>query len=147
VRPVTDALAEFLGGFVAAEGCFTTGGPRRFRFAVALGAVDASMCSVLHECLGVGHVSTYARRKPHHDDEVTFYVVSTRVLVEVVVPFMDAHLPESRKRTQYLDWRARLLDHWEHRARRRATCTFDGCAAPAKAYGLCRPHLWQVRRQ
>jgi hypothetical protein len=38
--------------------------------------------------------------------------------VEVVVPFMDEHLPPSHKRGQYLAWRAELVDYWEHRARR-----------------------------
>lgn len=147
VRPATDLLASFLGGFVAAEGCFTGNGSRRFRFNVGLGATDADMCDVFAATLAVGHIVRSQRRKAHYDDEVQFTAQSVRELVEVVVPFMDAHLPPSYKRTQYLEWRARLLEHWEHSARRRATCLVDGCAAPAKAYGLCRPHLWRERRQ
>lgn len=147
VQPATDAIAHFLGGFVAAEGCFTGNGSRRFRFSLGLGAVDAAMCTAFAEFLGVGHVTTALRRKAHYDDEVQFSVQSVRELVEVVVPFMDAHLPPSHKHEQYLEWRARLLDHWEHRARRRATCSIDGCESPAKAWGLCRPHLWRCRRQ
>jgi hypothetical protein len=41
-----------------------------------------------------------------------------RDLVGIVAPFMDAHLPASYKRSQYLAWRAELLDAWEHRSRR-----------------------------
>jgi hypothetical protein len=139
VRPDTDASAQFLGGFVAAEGCFTGDGNRRFRFAVGLGATDGGMCDALRNHLGVGRIVRSPRRKPHYDDEVQFSVQSTRELVEVVVPFMDAHLPESHKRVQYLEWRARLVDHWEHRARG-GPCSIDGCLNPATRIGRCGPH-------
>jgi hypothetical protein len=147
VRPATEALAEFIGGFVSAEGCFTGDGHRRFRFSIGLGASDAGMCELVHEVLGVGSIVHSPRRKLHYEDEVQFFVQATQELVDVVVPFMDAHLPESYKREQYLEWRARLLDYWEHRFRRRKRCTVAECDAPAKAYGLCRRHLWAIRRQ
>ena len=114
--PATE-VADFLGGFVAAEGCFTHSG-RRFRFAVQLGAVDGGMCGVFADVLGCGTIHRYPRRRPHYDDEVVFAVQSLADLVEVVVPFMDVHLPASYKRVQYLAWRAELLDAWEHRSRR-----------------------------
>jgi hypothetical protein len=141
-----DRAAAFFAGFVAAEGCFTGSGSR-FRFAVGLGAVDAKVCFALRDILGVGSIACSPRRKPHYDDEVQFFVQSTRDLVEVVVPFMDAHLPPSYKREQYLEWRAKLLDHWEQRARRRKQCAEAGCFAPAKAHGWCRRHLWVHRRE
>lgn len=90
-------------------------------FQVGLGSVDEEMCLALQSRFGVGRIYRSSRRRPHYDDEVQFSVQSVRDLVEVVVPFMDAHLPESHKRDQYLEWRARLLDHWEHRARRAAS--------------------------
>jgi len=121
VRPDTEATAEFLGGFIAAEGCFSTSGERRFVFQVGLGSVDEAMCLGMQSFLGAGRIYRSARRRPHYDDEVHYSVQSTEELVELVVPFMDAHLPESHKRDQYLEWRARLLDHWEHRARRAAS--------------------------
>jgi len=105
------------------------------------------MCEHMRELIGVGHLVRSPRRKPHYDDEVQFYVSSTRELVDVVIPFMDAHLPLSYKREQYLEWRGRLLEYWEHGFRRRKRCTIDDCDAPARAYGLCRRHLWQIRRQ
>lgn len=145
--PGTDAAVEFIGGFVAAEGCFTTSGAGRFRFSVGLGATDSPMCGVIRAVLGVGYVNGSRRRAAHYDDEVQYSVQAARDLVEVVVPFMDAHLPASHKRAQYLAWRTRLLDHWEHHARRRATCMIEGCESPAKSYGLCRPHLWRYRRE
>ena len=147
VQPATESLSNFVGGFVAAEGCFTGDGNRRFRFNVGLGASDGGMCELLRSVFGVGCLTRSPRRKPHYDDEVQFTVQATRDLVEVVVPFMDAHLPPSYKREQYLEWRARLLDYWEHRFRRRKRCIFEDCDAPARAHGLCRRHLWQVRRQ
>ncbi len=68
-------------------------------------------------------------------------------LIEVVVPFMDEHLLSSHKRTQYLAWRADLLDYWEHKAKRRRPCTVDGCDEPRRARGLCRRHYYQRYRR
>jgi hypothetical protein len=112
VQPDTDSLATFLVGFVAAEGCFS-GTPRgnRFILEVGLGASDREMCEALRCFLGIGHVYDSPRRKPHYDDEFAFHVMALRELIEVVVPFMDAHLPPSYKREQYLAWRERLLDY------------------------------------
>ena len=114
--PATE-VADFLGGFVAAEGCFTRSG-RRFRFAVCLAATDSAMCRAFADILGCGAVHRYPRRRSHYDDEVVFAVQSMRDLVAIVAPFMDAHLPASYKRSQYLAWRAELLDAWERRSRR-----------------------------
>ena len=139
MRPATD-LVGFAGGFVAAEGCFTRAGPRRFRFAVHLGATDASMCWYFAALLGVGHVNNYRRRRPHYDDETVYAVTSLPDLVEVVVPFMDEHLPPSYKREQYLAWRADLLEYWETKAKRRRLCTEPGCEEPQRAKGVCRHH-------
>ena len=114
-------LADFLGGFVAAEGCFTAAGTETkhsFTFAVALGETDAAACELLHDFFGCGTIHHYARRKAHYDDEVRFQVRKLRDLIERVVPFMDEHLPASYKREQYLVWRTQLLDYWEHEARR-----------------------------
>ena len=147
MRPATEHIADFIGGFVAAEGCFTGDGDRRFRFNIGLGACDYGMCELVHAFFGVGYLTRSARRKPHYDDEVQFTVQAARELVEVVVPFMDVHLPPSYKREQYLVWRAQLLDYWEHRFRRRKQCRVEDCLAPSRAYGLCRRHLWAIRRQ
>jgi len=147
VQPATEHVAGFIGGFVAAEGCFTGHGDRRFRFSVGLGAVDDGMCELMHDVFSVGSLVRSPRRKAHYDDEVQFTVQAARELVKVVVPFMDAHLPESYKREQYLEWRGRLLEYWEHRFRRRKQCIVDDCSAPARAHGYCRTHLWQFRRQ
>lgn len=135
-----------VAGFVAAEGCFTV--PKRgrpsFTFSVALGAVDADMCHALHEFFGVGHVRYYPRRKAHYDDEVIFSVRKMSDLIEVIVPFMDEHLPPSFKRSQYEAWRSHLVDYWEHHARRRRRCTVDGCDEPQRARGVCRRHYYQL---
>lgn len=133
-----------MGGFVAAEGTFVVSGIRpSFTFAVALGATDRESCALLRAVLGVGHVRAYQRRRAHFDDEICFQVRKLAELVEVIVPFMDEHLPASHKREQYLAWRAELLDHWEHRARRRRTCTVPGCTSPRRAKGLCRHHYYE----
>jgi hypothetical protein len=95
---------------------------------------------LLRAVLGVGHIYAYPRRRLHYDDETIFAVRKMKDLVEVVVPFMDEHLPPSYKRQQYLTWRDELLDYWEHRARRVKPCIVDGCDEPRRAKCLCRLH-------
>jgi hypothetical protein len=147
VRPDTDSLATFLAGFFAAEGCFSgTAKGDRFILEVGLGASDREMCELVRRFLAIGHVYDTPRRKPHHDDEAAFHATALRELLEVVVPFMDAHLPPSYKREQYVAWRARLLDYWEHRAKRVRPCTVEGCDKPRRAHGLCRHHLYREFR-
>jgi hypothetical protein len=99
------------------------------------------MCEVLRAFLGVGSVVSSPRHKPHHDDEVCYTVQRTRDLAEVIVPFMDAHLPASYKRTQYEAWRAAVVDQWRARGANRS-CTVDGCDEPRRAMGLCRAHYY-----
>ena len=143
MQPDTDALAAFIGGFVAGEGSFSgTSCGTRYLFEVGLGASDRDMCELLRRHLGVGHIYDAPRRQPHHDDESNFNITALRELLEVVMPFMDAHLPPSYKREQYLAWRGRLLDYWEHRAKRVRPCIVEGCEKPRRAHGLCRQHLY-----
>ena len=139
-------LAEFLGGFIAGEGYFRAGAST-FDCTVALGARDADMCELLRAFVGVGRVRHYPRRREHYDDEVVWTVRSLRDLVEVVVPFLDEHLPASHKREQYLAWREELLAYWQERARRRRPCTVEGCDEPRRARGLCRRHYYAVHRR
>jgi hypothetical protein len=143
LRPDTDDLAGFVAGFVAGEGCFTRGKPdREFRFAVGLGAVDRGMCELMRDYFGVGFLVDSLRRKRHYDDEVVFVVAKTSDLVEVIVPFMDAHLPASYKRRQYEVWRVDLLNYWTTRFRRVKQCSVEGCEASRRAKGLCRAHYY-----
>jgi hypothetical protein len=146
VKPATDAAAGFAAGFIVAEGTFLSNMRYgTFACAVALGASDTDSVELLCEYFGVGYVRWFARRKAHYDDEVRWTVRALRDLIEVVVPFMDAHLPVSHKRVQYLAWRAALFDHWEHRARRQRTCSAPGCDEPHRAHGWCRSHLYAER--
>ena len=134
-----ESVAAFLGGFVAAEGSFTRTG-RKFRFAVCVAEPDAPLCEAARDALGVGQVFHYGRRRPHYHDEVVFAVQSIRELVHHLVPFMDAYLPASKKRAQYLEWREELLRYWDEEAKRRRPCTIDGCRETRRAKGLCRRH-------
>jgi len=140
VRPATEAEASYVAGFVCAEGSFIRTG-NRFRFAVGLGALDTDSCDQLLRFFGVGRLNRSPRRQRHYDNEISYYVQALAELVDVIVPFMDAHLPASYKRTQYLAWRAALLDYWEHEARRVRPCSFPGCPEPRRIHGLCRPHF------
>jgi hypothetical protein len=142
VQPAGDQAA-FLAGFVVAEGCFTGNSDNRFLFAVGLGSADGEFCRALPGLLGVGAVHTHGRRREHYQDEVTFRVSAIPDLVEVVVPFMDEHLPPSHKREQYLAWRADLLEYWETKAKRRRTCTVAGCPEAQRAKRLCRHHYYE----
>jgi len=134
-------VLDYLAGFVAAEGTLARTG-RRFAFRVALGATDAATCRLLLTMLGVGTISVSPRRAAHYDDEVCYAVQSLPELVEVVVPFLDEHLPPSYKREQYLAWRAELMAYWDERARRRRPCTVADCDEPRRARGLCRRHYY-----
>jgi hypothetical protein len=140
VSPVGD-LAAHLGGLVAAEGTFVHCCDH-FAFAVGLGATDATSCETLADWFGIGRLQRSPRRKPHYDDEVTFRVDRLSDLVDVIVPFMDEHLPASYKRQQFEEWRAELLDYWEHKAKRRRSCTVEGCGSLQRARGLCRHHYY-----
>lgn len=133
---------------MAAEGSFTVSGePSSFSFAVGLGALDKGMCQVVQELLGVGHITQFARRKPHYDDEAAIVVRALPGLVHVVVPFMDEHLPPSYKRNQYEAWRTALLEYREHRAKRVRPCTIEGCERSRRAKGLCRSHYYDAYRR
>ena len=147
VPPATD-VASFVGGFVAAEGSFTISGePSSFTFAIGLGALDRGMCQLVQELLGVGHITEFARRKAHYDDEAAIVVRALPELIDVVVPFMDEHLPPSYKRLQYEAWRTALLEYWEHHAKRVRPCTIEGCDRPRRAKGLCRSHYYDAYRR
>lgn len=146
VKPATSELGQFLAGFLAAEGCFSGNGDTRFCLEVGLGSIDRAMCTMLQDFLGVGHVYDSPRRKDHYDDETVYVVQSLRELIDGVVPFMDVHLPPSYKREQYLAWKERLLDYWEHRAKRVRPCIVEGCDKPRRAHGLCRHHLFKKYR-
>ncbi len=140
----TRAEAAWLAGFVAAEGTFTqAGSPPTFSFCVGLGASDSESCIRLHEFFGVGSIHFSPRRKPHFDNEIQFSVRALPDLINVIVPFMDEHLPSSYKRRQYLQWREKLLDYWEHRAKRPRPCTVPGCETIRRAHGYCRKHLFE----
>jgi len=141
VQPAGDRAA-FIAGFVAGEGCFTRG-EQRFVFSLGLGSSDAALCRSMPGWLGIGRVHVHPRRKPHYEDEITFQVSALRDLIEVVVPFMDEHLPPSYKREQYLAWRFDLLEYWETKAKRRRPCTVDGCEEPQRAKGRCRHHYYE----
>jgi len=146
--PRATDVAAFVGAFVAAEGSFTISGePSSFTFAVGLGALDRGMCQLVQELLGVGHITRFARRKPHYDDEAAIVVRALPELIDVVVPFMDEHLPQSYKRVQYEAWRAALLEYWEHHAKRVRPCTIEGCGRPRRAKELCRSHYYDAYRQ
>lgn len=141
--PLATDLAAFASGFVAAEGCFTSTGAQRFRFAVHLGSTDAQICWTFLAWLGVGHVHSYPPRRSHYDGETVFVVSALPDLVEVVVPFMDEHLPPSHKREQFLAWRADLMKYWETKARRVKPCIVDDCTESRRAKCLCRNHYYE----
>lgn len=145
MQPDIDARTAFLAGFTAGEGCFS-GTAERFVFEVGLGRLDRAMCEAYRDLLACGSIYDSPRRKSHYDDEAAFAVQALGDHLATTVPFMDEHLPPSYKREQYLDWRARLLDYWEHRAKRVRPCTVDGCDTPRRAHGLCRHHLYRFRR-
>lgn len=138
--------ARFFAGFVAAEGSFNRSG-RKFRFAISVADIDHDMCQMGRNLLGVGRVYVYPRRQEHFHDEATFVVQAVGELVGHVVPFMDAYLPQSKKRAQYLRWKGDLLEFWQHEMKRRRGCTIEGCSVPQRGKGVCRRHYFQIYRR
>jgi hypothetical protein len=144
-NPEIRAEAAWIGGFVAAEGTFTQPlAGRKFSFGVALGALDSESCERLRAFFGVGSIVRSKRRRDHYDDEVQFQVRSLKDLVHIVMPFMDAHLPPSHKRQQYLRWKQELLHYWDNGAKRVRACTVPDCETQRRAHGLCRHHLYRA---
>ena len=144
MSPDTDRAA-FVAGLIAGEGTFVrTGGRPAFTFAVRVGAIDGELMNAVKEFFGCGTLHWYPRRKAHYDDEVVFQVRRLADLVDVVVPFMDDHLPPSYKRLQYEEWRHELLLYWDERARRPRICVVPGCTAPVRAKGRCRHHYYET---
>lgn len=103
------AESAWIAGFVAGDGTFTSSGrPRTFTFAVTLGYSDFATCQRMRDFFQVGTVHVYRKRKDHYQDEVRYQVRAMRDLINVIVPFMDEHLPPSYKRNQYLEWKGPL---------------------------------------
>ena len=143
VSPAISVEPQFIAGFVVAEGAFLRAGRRpTFTFAIGLGAIDSELCMAIRTFFGVGTVMRFDRREDHFDDAVTYQVRKLSDLMEVIVPFMNEHLPPSYKRHQYELWRDHLTTYWETRARRVRACMAEGCNEPRRAYGLCRHHLY-----
>ena len=144
-RPMLEQLRSLLGlGAISDQQPAKPGWQPTSHFQIA--SIKAHLAATI-PWADVGHVHHSPRRKAHYDDEVTFAIGSIRDHLSVTIPFMDAHLPESYKRGQYLTWRAELLDYWEHRAKRRRACTVEGCERPRRAHGYCRQHLWALLKQ
>ena len=142
-KPPGTELAAHIAGFVVGEGTFTST-KRAHTFAVMLAEVDALSCELLRSFFGVGSVYHYPRRKAHFDDFVLFQVRKTADLVQVIVPFMDEHLPPSFKRQQYTEWRARVMQFWDHDMKRRRPCKIEGCELLQKGRGVCRRHYYAL---
>jgi hypothetical protein len=143
VQPAGERAA-FFAGFVAAEGCFTRDRPgTRFVFTIGLGSLDRELCESFPGWLGVGRTRSYPPRRSHYQGETVYAVSALPDLVDVIVPFMDEHLPPSHKREQYLAWRADLVEYWETKARRPKPCIVEGCTEPRRAKGVCRRHYYE----
>ena len=110
VLPVTETAA-FLGGFVAAEGCFTRT-RNRFRFAIVVGSKDAAMCEIAARVLGAGFVLSSPRRQPHFDDEAIFVdffgvpaatnFVIAKLALRTNAPLVPVFAPWSEEKKKYL---------------------------------------------
>lgn len=147
VPPATE-LAAYVGGFTAAEGCLVcTEGGTRFSFAVGLSASDLVSCELLLAYLGVGASTGHLDGRPTRTMPLVSPSAPCLSWCTSLVPFMDEHLAPSYKRVQYEEWRAELLEYWEHRAKRVRPCTVEGCEAPRRAKGLCRSHYFAAYRR
>jgi hypothetical protein len=146
-----------LGGFVAGEGCFTTGvqgtrfadgTPRRkFIFTVEVADRDRPMLDRLHRALGCGSVAGNPSRNGHLPS-AAFSIRSHKSHRERTIPFMDRYLLPCAKRAQYEAWKRSLADyelaHPTRWGEGPSPCSVEGCANPVRGRGLCRRHYYRA---
>ena len=104
-------------GFVDGEGCFSIGFVRQpdragragyrtgfqvvHRFVVTQGASSASALEELQEFFGVGRVYRNRRHDNHREDLLQYRVERRPDLLEVVIPFFEAHPLRTAKRRDF----------------------------------------------
>jgi hypothetical protein len=138
--PVGDS---FLMGYVAGDGSFVRSG-RRYRFAVAVSAVDHTLLLQFAARFGVGGVDRVRPRESHHREVSIYRVGSVHDLRSSVIPVVDAALLPRYKRTQFDRWQASLEAFWTNEMRRSRECSTHGCHRPRRAKGLCRQHYFRA---
>ena len=146
-----------LGGFVAGEGCFTTGvqgtrfadgSPRRkFVFTIKVARRDEALLERLGRHIG-GAISHQTPVKAHHQPLATLSVRSHLAHHRRTIPFMDRYLLPSAKRRQYDRWVAALVayeaEHPPRWGRGPSSCSEAGCDGPVRGRGLCRAHYYRI---
>ena len=146
-----------LGGFVAGEGCFTTGvqgsrfadgSPRRkFVFVIKVARRDEAILDRLRLYVG-GGISHQGPAKEHHQPLATLSVRSHLAHHRRTIPFMDRYLLPSAKRRQFELWVATLAayecEHPSRWGRGPSACSEPGCDRPVRGRGLCRAHYYRA---
>ncbi len=152
-----EGVGHFLGGLVAAEGCFSRsvvglrrdGSERgRYVFVMEMASVDTGLVELLHLALGVGSIHSVKARNPRWQSSVRFTVSSRRAHRDATVPFMQHFLPEGAKRQAFERWYRTLWDEeLEHPSRwgcGPSPCSMDECSDPVRGQGLCRRHYYEL---
>jgi hypothetical protein len=146
-----------LGGFVAGEGCFTTGvrggcfadgAPmRKFIFSIEVADRDLGLLERLHEAVGCGSIRRNASRQGHLPSAV-FSIRSHQAHHDRTIPFMDRYLLPCAKRGQYRAWKHALASyealHPTRWGRGPSTCSIEDCGDPVRGRGLCRRHYYRA---
>ncbi len=150
-------VADFIGGFVSGEGCFSQqvvgsrsdGSPRvRFRFSVGVAERDRAVLEVLREFLGFGSIDVQAARRSNWQPTARFVVHSRRAHELAVVPVFRDVLPQGHKRDVFLQWTDALgrdvAQHPSRWGKGPAACSVAGCSGPVRGQGLCRRHYYRA---
>ena len=146
-----------LGGFIAGEGCFTTGVQgtsfadgslrRKFVFCVTVARRDLALLEALRRHLG-GSICLRPPKKEHHQPLATHAVSSHKAHRERTIPFMDRYLLPCAKRRQFEAWKQALRSYEELHPTRwgrgLSTCSEVGCEDPVRGRGLCRRHYYRA---
>ena len=149
--------AYMLGGFVAGEGCFTTGvrgsrfadgtPVRKFVFTVEVADRDLQMLERLQAALNCGSIRLKASRCGHLPS-AAFSIRSHKAHRERTIPFMDRYLLPSAKRAQYEAWKEALaayeIAHPTRWGLGPSSCSIKGCSGPVRGRGLCRRHYYRA---
>jgi hypothetical protein len=146
-----------LGGLVAGEGSFTTGrqgvyedGSERIRFVfdMKMATVDRPVLEALREFIGFGSIGDAPARHANWAPISCLRINSRRAHHLGTIPFAEAFLLPSHKRTQFEAWREAFLAnerlHPSRRGKGRSICSVPDCPDPVRGRGLCRRHYYRA---
>lgn len=109
LEEIEDSTGDFISGFVAGEGCFSScdngNGGRVFTFTVELAEDDRNVLVEMKNILGCGSINEYDKRRETEKGSVIYQVKSFGDIYKRVIPFFNEYdLSPTRKEDQFDRW-------------------------------------------